>query len=104
MRCHRKERCRAYRGLGVGVETLGADCQNGQGDTNVGYGAYVGRHGSARGNERDVDQLDGGTNNDAGLDIAKDKANNKATNQGTSERVVTNRGAAHARQGCQAGK
>ena len=74
-----------------------------EGDADVGDGTHVGRHGSAGGDERDVDDLYGGANDDAGLDVTQDQSHDQTAHQGAPKRVVTDGRAAHAGQRRQAG-
>lgn len=80
------------------------DGQDGEGDADVGDGTDVGGHGAAGSDERDVDDLNRGADDDARRDVAEYEADDETADQGTAEGVVTDGGAAHARQGRQAGE
>ena len=60
------------------VEALGLNGQDGQRDADVGHGTDVCGDGSARGHQRDIDELNGSADEDAGADVAHDEAYNEA--------------------------
>ncbi len=83
---------------GGGIDARVLDGEDRQRDTDIGHGADVGGDGSARGHESDVDNLDGSTDEDARLHIAHDDADDEAGDQRTTQSVVADRRATHARQ------